>query len=122
MFCIAQWSSLPDRSDLVFNSAAAIDAVPHSVPAPSFAGISNEALYVIFKNELPKEHIFQYDIDDIRFNTHCGLFAPNCRPDVRTVIHFHGGHTLPQSDGFPHAWFTQDTPIDLGKVDQVRGQ
>ncbi len=25
------------------------------------------------------------------------------------------------ADGFPHAWFTQDTPITLGKVDSVRG-
>ena len=27
---------------------------------------------------------------------------------VPTVVHLHGGHNLPDSDGLPEAWFTQD--------------
>lgn len=86
----------PDLSDVIVNSPEAIAAVKHNVPAPTFPVVSNEPLFVLFKNELPVRHLFQDWLDSVRSELHCGLMAPNCKPDSRTVIHFHGGHTLPQ--------------------------
>jgi hypothetical protein len=40
------------------------------------------------------------------------LFSPAC-PRLSVSVFC--------ADGFPHAWFTQDTPVTLGKVDAVRG-
>ena len=88
----------PDRdlSRLQLNSADSIASVGHSSPSAAFDFVSNEPVFVLFKNELPLRHLNQDALDARRVNLHCGIGAPNCRPDVRTTVHFHGGHTHPQ--------------------------
>lgn len=93
----------PDRdlSRLQLNSAEAIAAVGHSSPSAAFDFVSNEPVFVLFKNELPLRHLNQEALDARRVNSHCGIGAPGCRPDVRTTVHFHGGHTHPQYGACP---------------------
>ena len=82
---------------VIVNERAAIDAANaiHSWPGPTIEAISNEPVYVLWKNELPHEHLLAAELNRTRSMLHCGLMARNCTPDVRTVIHLHGGHTLP---------------------------
>ncbi len=50
-------------------------------------------------DDLPRTHLLKDAIDPTLDNM-------ATMPGVRTVIHLHGGHTLPQFDGLPNAWST----------------
>ena len=67
-------------------------------PGPTFEARCGEALLIEWRNDLPAEHLFPID-----HNLHG---AEANKPDVRTVVHLHGGRTPPQFDGHPEAWFT----------------
>ena len=95
--CLPQFGGAGgDLSGLELNSASAIASVGHSSPGPAFEFVSNVGAFVLFKNELPDCHLLQSALNDRRAHLHCGLFAPDCKPDVRSSVHFHGGHILPQ--------------------------
>jgi hypothetical protein len=79
-------------------------------------------LWVLWRNALPSRHIFEREMNDTSSISHCGLFAGGCSPQVRTVVHLHGGHTIPQYDGYADSWFTQDTPIAFDHVDRMRSK
>jgi spore coat protein A len=49
-------------------------------------------------NDLPSRHFLPID------RTIHGDESPT--PEVRTVVHLHGAKILPDSDGYPEAWFT----------------
>lgn len=107
---------------LIVNSPEAVEAAGagHAWPGPTFETRSNEPIFVLWKNELPERHIFEDELNFARAQYDCSVFAPNCTPEVRTVPHLHGGHTIPHYDGHSNSWFTQKTPIKLRHVDRVR--
>jgi spore coat protein A len=69
-------------------------------PGPTIEVETNEKVFVKWTNELPSRHLFPID--------HTVHGAESNKPDVRTVVHLHGGRTEPESDGYPDAWFTKD--------------
>jgi spore coat protein A len=68
-----------------------------SSPGPTFETRSNHGLIVEWVNELPQRHFLPID--------HTLHGAEAKLPEVRTVIHLHGGKTPPDSDGYPEHWW-----------------
>ena len=68
-------------------------------PGPTFHVVRNQPIQVLWKNELPNRHFLPID--------HTVHGAGIDVPDVRTVVHLHGGSTPDTSDGYPEAWFTR---------------
>jgi spore coat protein A len=66
-------------------------------PGPTFEARRGQPIAVRWMNNLPSRHMFP--IDD-------ALRGVDGEPDVRTVVHLHGHKVLPESDGYPEAWFT----------------
>lgn len=69
-------------------------------PGPTIEAKVGEKVYIKWINQLPFRHILPID--------HTVHGAGNDVPDVRAVVHLHGGRTEPESDGYPDAWFTND--------------
>jgi spore coat protein A len=67
-------------------------------PGPILEARSGQPLLVEWVNELPREHFLPID--------HTLHGAEADKPEVRTVVHLHGGRTGPESDGYPEDWFT----------------
>ncbi len=65
-------------------------------PGPTFETRSNQGLIVEWVNELPPRHFLPID--------HSLHGAEAKLPEVRSVIHLHGGKTPPGSDGYPEHW------------------
>ena len=68
-----------------------------SVPGVMFDTRSGEALSVEWANELPTKHFLPID--------HTLHGAEKESPEVRAVVHLHGGKTPPESDGYPEDWY-----------------
>lgn len=68
-----------------------------SFPGPIFDTRTGEGLLVEWMNELPSQHFLPID--------HTIHGAEASVPDVRTVVHLHGGKTPAASDGYPENWF-----------------
>jgi spore coat protein A len=68
-----------------------------SVPGLMFDTRSGESLTVEWINELPTKHFLPID--------HTLHGAGKDVPEVRGVVHLHGGKTPPQSDGYPEDWY-----------------
>ncbi len=68
-----------------------------TLPGPTLEARSGRGLLVEWVNELPTKHFLPIDY------TLCG--AGHDRPDVRTVVHVHGGRVPPESDGHPERWY-----------------
>jgi spore coat protein A, manganese oxidase len=66
-------------------------------PGPTFEARSNHGLIVEWVNELPRRHFLPID--------HTLHGAEASLPEVRSVIHLHGGKTPPSSDGYPEHWY-----------------
>jgi spore coat protein A len=66
-------------------------------PGPTIEAPSGKPLLVEWSNELPERHIFAID--------HTLHGAEKEKPEVRTVVHLHGGKVGPESDGYPEDWF-----------------
>lgn len=66
-------------------------------PGPTIEARSNQPIMVEWVNDLPGEHFLPID--------HRLHGAGKDVPDVRSVIHLHGGRTPPESDGFPDDWY-----------------
>jgi spore coat protein A len=67
-----------------------------SVPGVLFDTRSGEGISVEWANELPAKHFLPID-----HNLHG---AERGVPEVRGVVHLHGGKTPPESDGYPEDW------------------
>src|SRR5262249_36435019 len=67
-------------------------------PGPTFEARRGSPIAVRWRSALPARHILPFD------NTLHGDEPPT--PEVRTVVHLHGHKVLPDSDGYPEAWFT----------------
>ena len=66
-------------------------------PGPTFDVRRGEAVSVEWINELPEKHFLPID--------HTLHGAEADKPQVRTVVHLHGGRVRPESDGYPEKWF-----------------
>ena len=65
-------------------------------PGPTFDVRSGEPVRVDWVNKLPSKHLFPID--------HSLEGASADLPEVRTVVHLHGGCVPPESDGYPENW------------------
>jgi spore coat protein A len=68
-----------------------------SCPGPTFEVRQGEPILVDWVNELPRKHFLPID--------HTLHGAEADKPEVRTVVHLHGGRVGPESDGYPESWF-----------------
>jgi len=68
-----------------------------SVPGPTFEARGGQGLLVEWANELPEKHFLPID--------HSLHGAEKSTPEVRGVVHLHGGKTPPESDGYPEDWY-----------------
>ena len=69
-------------------------------PGPTIEAQSGIPLAVNWSSKLPTTHFLPVD--------HTIHGAGTDVPDVRAVVHLHGHKVLPESDGYPEAWFTSD--------------
>ena len=69
----------------------------NSSPGPIFKTRSGQGLLVEWASELPAHHFLPID--------HTIHGAEADKPEVRSVIHLHGGKTPPASDGYPEDWY-----------------
>jgi len=69
-------------------------------PGPTFDVRRGHPIAVEWKNDLPSRHVLPID-----FAIHG---AETDKPEVRTVVHLHGAKVMPDSDGYPEAWFTRN--------------
>lgn len=67
------------------------------VPGPTIEARRGEPVVIEWVNGLPTEHFLPVDYS-IQGS------GPDA-PQVRTVVHLHGGRVPPQSDGYPENWF-----------------
>jgi spore coat protein A, manganese oxidase len=65
-------------------------------PGPTFEARSGQPMIVEWSNNLPAQHLFRID--------HTLHGAERDNPQVRTVVHLHGGKVPPESDGDPERW------------------
>jgi spore coat protein A, manganese oxidase len=72
----------------------------YNYPGPTIEVNSGERVQIKWMNHLPNRHLLPID--------HTIHGARRAVPDVRTVVHVHGGNTEPESDGYPEAWFTNN--------------
>jgi spore coat protein A len=66
-------------------------------PGPTFETHAGGELIVEWINRLPERHFLPID-----YTLHG---AERSNPEVRTVVHLHGGKTPPASDGYPEDWY-----------------
>ncbi len=66
-------------------------------PGPTIEGRQGQPVCVEWANRLPGRHFLPIDYKL------CG--AERERPEVRTVVHLHGGRVPAESDGYPESWF-----------------
>ena len=68
-----------------------------SMPGPTLEMASGQRLRVEFPNDLPGKHFLPID-----HNIHG---AEKDQPEVRAIVHLHGGRTPTSSDGYPDDWY-----------------
>jgi spore coat protein A len=68
-----------------------------SVPGPTIHAETSQPLLIRWTNSLPFQHFLPID------HNLCGAEVTN--PEVRSVVHLHGGKTPHESDGFPENWY-----------------
>jgi spore coat protein A len=71
-------------------------------PGPTIEARTGRPIEVVWVNNLPVQHLLESAYDQSIHGADMG--EPHCR----TVVHLHGGCVLPDSDGYPEAWFTRD--------------
>lgn len=70
-------------------------------PAPTIKGTKGRPVYVQWLNDLPDRLTPGMDP-----TVDCGHNALNCYPYNRHVVHVHGAHVGPESDGLATSWWT----------------
>jgi spore coat protein A len=69
-----------------------------SLPGPTITARRGCAVHIEWRNKLPLRHRLAVD--------HNLSGAGTDVPDVRTVVHLHGGHVASKDDGYPDDWIT----------------
>jgi len=82
-------------------------------PAPSIKGTFGRKVRVQWLNELPNTIVPGFDP-----TVDCSSNAPDCFPYNRMVVHVHGAHVGPESDGLAHASFNPDFSVVGTKFNQ----
>ncbi len=72
-------------------------SVGGTVPGVLFDTRSGEGQLIEWVNELPQKHFLPID--------HTIHGAEKAAPEVRSVVHLHGGKTPAESDGYPEDWY-----------------
>jgi spore coat protein A len=72
-------------------------------PGPTLETRSGQGVFVEWINELPSSHFLPID--------HNLAGAEPDKPEVRSVVHLHGGRVPPESDGYPEHWFVPGKSI-----------
>ncbi|MBP6826112.1 MAG: multicopper oxidase domain-containing protein [Saprospiraceae bacterium] len=72
-------------------------------PGPSFVTMKDVPVNVKWENHLPNNHLLPID-----FSLHIAHPANWIGNGIPAVAHLHGGHSEPESDGHPDAWFTSN--------------
>jgi len=67
-----------------------------TLPGPTLETRGGQGVLVEWVNELPTRHFLPID--------HNLEGAEADKPEVRTVVHLHGGRVPPESDGYPERW------------------
>jgi spore coat protein A len=67
-----------------------------SFPGPTLEAESGKPILVEWANQLPARHFLPID--------HTLMGAEASQPEVRSVVHLHGGRTPAASDGYPENW------------------
>jgi spore coat protein A, manganese oxidase len=67
-----------------------------SFPGPTLETESGKPILVEWANQLPARHFLPID--------HTLMGAETSQPEVRSVVHLHGGRTPAASDGYPEDW------------------
>ncbi len=73
-------------------------------PGPTIVTRQNQNISVEFQNQLPNNKPPIFPVDTSLHVPHIDNFDQ----EKPVVIHLHGGHTEPDSDGNPLAWYTQN--------------
>jgi spore coat protein A, manganese oxidase len=76
-----------------------------SWPGPTIEVRKGQECAIKWTNALPIKHFLPID--------HTIHGADESVPEVRTVVHVHGAHVTPESDGYPDAWVTSDGKAGL---------
>ena len=66
-------------------------------PGPTIEAHRDQPICVQWANHLPEQHFLPIDYKL------CG--AERNHPEVRTVVHLHGGRVPAESDGYPESWY-----------------
>jgi spore coat protein A len=69
-------------------------------PGPTFEVQTGHPVNVLWSSNLPPRHLLSSAVDHKLHGADMGA------PEVRNVVHLHGIKVLPESDGYPEAWFT----------------
>ncbi|RJP77073.1 MAG: T9SS C-terminal target domain-containing protein [Candidatus Zixiibacteriota bacterium] len=72
-------------------------------PGPTIEAFSNKKVLVRWWNQLPTDHLLTVDTT---------VHGAGGVPEVRTVVHLHGGHIPADVDGYPEDWFTPGNYVD----------
>ncbi|MGA2109808.1 MAG: multicopper oxidase domain-containing protein, partial [Syntrophorhabdales bacterium] len=78
----------------------AVPGFTPSWPGPTIEAVMNMPTRVRWINDLPSTHLLASAVD------HTIHGAEREFPDVRAVIHLHGGATEAESDGYPEDWYS----------------
>ena len=70
-------------------------------PGRTFEVRTGRPITVEWVNNLPNRHLLDYAHDTTIHGADMG------EPHVRSVVHLHGAKVMPDSDGYPEAWFTR---------------
>lgn len=81
-----------------------------SVPAATIEVQINKPVKVRWINDLPRTHLLAAAVD------HTIHGAERKFPEVRSVVHLHGGATAPDSDGYPEHWYSSAGGRMDGKI------
>ena len=71
-------------------------------PGPTLENRTGRPIQVLWVNNLPVQHLLESAYDQTIHGADMG------EPHSRTVVHLHGASVMPDSDGYPEAWFTRD--------------
>lgn len=74
-----------------------------TLPGPTIEARCGQPLFVEWVNGLPKRHLLPID-----YSIHG---ARKELPEVRTVVHLHGGRVPPASDGYPENWYAPGNSV-----------
>jgi spore coat protein A len=69
-------------------------------PGPTIEVRKGTPANMLWSSNLPPTHLLQGAVDHKLHGADMG------EPEVRNVVHLHGIKVLPESDGYPEAWFT----------------